>query len=228
MALTHTISDDETGVNVTVVIDTPDGADRPIIREINFTSADPRGVRAEDLLVLEGLGLRLPRSGDQAMIEALPRDALPEAAPEPAGPPPAPAPRQRQDSATERPPPAAAVKRTRKSPAKKTPAQKAAPAVTAPVVAASGPQSTTDALGRTRRSAPPDYELILDYTRFQGSIKRIAEAHQVPAYKAQGWVGRLRKRNLLPPSTKTNQYTKFDQQELTSNGTSNGNRGDDR
>jgi hypothetical protein len=90
MALTHEITNDETNIKLTLVID---GTDQPIIRSIRIASTDDRGVRENDLLVLERFGLRLPRptlSSDELPVAPpireliAPRDdAVPDQTPAP-------------------------------------------------------------------------------------------------------------------------------------------------
>lgn len=77
--------------------------------------------------------------------------------------------------------------RTTAKPAQKAPAKKAVKAAPEPAM-------------RPYRNAPPDAELIAEYTRLNGSPKGVAEHYHVPRHTAQHWISRLRRDGLIPPS----------------------------
>lgn len=221
MARTISINDDDTGINATVVVEAPEDQSPPIIRSISLVASNGHGVRADDLRMLESLGLKLPTARTPFVPDAAnsqTEDALPDGMLAVDGLPPEiaqdlaqaefaqdnayPAPQQRTQP---RRPPAnkggtlAWLQANRTPPAdqpqkatqKATPAKKAKPEKAAP------------AEKQPYRQAPPDYELLADFNRFRGSATAIAEAHGVPRYTAAGWINKARKRGIIPPSTRT-------------------------
>lgn len=179
------ITDEDSDVETTVVLITDDNAGH-IVQSINLTSRNGRGIRSEDLLTLEGVGLRLPPSlgtiagatadGDQ--------DALPPAPVEKPAPPPLP---DLPDLM-----PTLPVQR----PASPAPVEKPAPPTPKPRKS----KSSTPAGRHQWRKAPPDHDLTLDYNRLGRSPIRIAQEYGVPIYVVARWLTRLRDRGLIGAS----------------------------
>jgi hypothetical protein len=197
-----TVYDQASDTETTVVIER-EGPRGPRIIAVRLAVRDDSGpgLSSEHLLLLEDLGLPLPRNprhddrraaaqpGEKPAPQPAPEDDEPAALPFPEA-----LPGVTPPASKAAPPPA------KKARANKQPASLPwLPSPPAPKVAAKPVKKGTKRNAYRRRPAPA--VLVTAYEKTHGSPKAMAEMFDVPTYTMQSWMGSARKEGILPAST---------------------------
>ncbi len=162
MARVITVHDEDTGVEARVVVDRLGDGPGHEITDLRVRMTNGRGLRSEDLLILEELGLLMPESRLPVQAKPVVKSPALELAPKPAAPVKEPAPKRAA-------PPTAGVS--------KSAVRRAA--------------NAAKVQGRSYRLSPPVDELREMYARLGGPAA-VARHYGVPIHTVSGWLKRHR------------------------------------
>jgi hypothetical protein len=162
MARIITVHDEDTGVEARVVVDRLDGQSGHEITDLRIRMTNGRGVRSEDLLILEELGLRMPQSRLPALANPVAGPAALEPTPKPA--------------------PAAS---------KAAPKPATAKTATVNTQAVKRAANAANRRGGAYRLSPPVDELQRLHAQLGGPAA-IARHYGVPTHTVSGWLKRHR------------------------------------